>query len=54
MTSNEESVKVLSELLQSRLSKNPDLAAKQARLLAALAGREPSEAPERPPSHDTQ
>lgn len=45
MSSDEESVKLLSELLQGRLSKDPKLDAKQGRLLAILAARELAKAP---------
>ena len=54
MSSDDESVKLLSELLQGRLSKNPELAGKQARLLAILAAREPATAPEQPPAPDAE
>ena len=54
MRSNDEAVKVLSELLQNRLSKDPELAAKQARLLAILAAREPVKTPEQPPAPDAE
>ena len=35
-TTNDDATKVLSEILQQRLSKSPDLAAKQRRLLELL------------------
>ena len=42
MTTDKNSTKVLSEILQQRLSKSPELAAKQRRLLALLQKLQPA------------
>ena len=54
MSNDKEAVDVLSELLRSKLSKSPELAAKQARLLAILAAQKVPAKPPLPPAQDPE